>query len=224
MELNIREVAERLNIPIETVQRWVRQGKIPMQNHRGRYSIRSEMLERWGDECNMKIQPPPTAEAAISEPEFDGILAAMRRGGVFYALQADTKEACLQTAVENIPNIDSHERPIILERLIDRERLASTGIGHGIALPHPRSNPNIGLTQPQITTCFFSRPVDFDAIDHQPVSVLMIMLSVSTRMHLTLLSKLSFYLRDRKFRDFLLDAPPAEFLLDRVKQLEAGNS
>jgi nitrogen PTS system EIIA component len=224
MELSILEVAKRLNMPIETVQRWIRQGKIPMQNHRGQYTIRSEMLQRWADECNLKIHPPPEAGAQTPECRFDGILAGMRRGGIFYGLEADTKEAALRTAVENLPNINPHERPAVFEGLMARERLASTGIGHGIALPHPRSIPDITLAQPQITTCFLTRPVDFDAIDHRPVSVLMILLSVSTKLHLSLLSKLSFYLRDTNFRDFLLGAPPAEALLSKVDQIEAENN
>jgi PTS system nitrogen regulatory IIA component len=223
MELSIPEVAKRLNMPIETVQRWIRQGKIPMQHHRGQYTIRSEMLQRWADECNLKIHPPPPA-AQTPACRFDGIPAVMRRGGIFYGLEADTKEAALRTAVEKLPNIDPHERPTILKGLMDRERLATTGIGHGIALPHPRSIPDIILAQPQITTCFLSRPVDFDAIDRQPVSVLMILLSVSTKLHLSLLSKLSFFLRDMNFRDFLLSAPPAETLLSRVDQMEAESN
>lgn len=224
MELSISEVAERLNVPIETVQRWVRQGKIPMQKHRGEYTIRSEMLRRWAYECKLTIHTPAPADATTPKYRFDGIPAVMRRGGFFYELEADSKEAALRTAVERLPNIDPHERPTVLEGLIERERLASTGIGHGIALPHPRSIPDITLTQPQITTCFLTRPIDFDAIDHRPVSVLMILLSVSTKLHLSLLSKLSFYLSDTNFRDFLLGAPPAEALLSRVEQMEAESN
>ncbi|RJQ75459.1 MAG: helix-turn-helix domain-containing protein [Desulfobacteraceae bacterium] len=220
VELTIEQVAQRLNMPVETVQRWIRQGKIPMQRHRGEYTIRSEMLERWADEYKLKIHAPPPA-ALKAEFVFDGVAAAMRRGGIVPNLDAGTREAFLQAAVARIPNIDPQERPIVLERLIERERLASTGIGHGIALPHPRTQPEIGLLRPQITTCFLARPIDFDAIDQRPVSVLMILLGVSTKLHLSLLSRLSFYLRDRTFRDFLLSAPAAETLLSRVDQMEA---
>jgi PTS system nitrogen regulatory IIA component len=55
--------------------------------------------------------------------------------------------------VDVIPGIPAADKDMVLESLIEREQLASTGIGNGIALPHPRSNPGITLAMPQITTC-----------------------------------------------------------------------
>jgi nitrogen PTS system EIIA component len=223
LELTIEQVAHRLNMPVETVERWIRQGKIPMQLYHGRYVIRSEMLERWAEEFQLKFHPEPIAAAGCQDPEtaFDGIASAMRRGGIVFKLDAADKESCLRSAVEHIAGIAHQERPLVLEKLLERERLASTGIGHGIALPHPRILPEIELCRPQITTCFLSRPIDFDAVDGRPVSVVMVLLAASTRIHLALLSKLSFYLRDTGFREFLLSAPADDLLVQRVERMES---
>ena len=222
MELSIQQVALRLGMPVETLQRWVRQGKIPMQHIRGGYFIRLEMLQRWAADHQLHLgDPTPASLASTASADADGLLPAMARGGVFAQLAADTKEQALRAAVDLIPNLAPQERDAALAKLIEREMLASTGVGHGIALPHPRSDPGISLLLPQITTCFLSRPVDFEAVDGRPVSVLMVMLSGSTRLHLSLLSKLSFHLRNRAFRELLLTAPPAELLLARVARLEA---
>lgn len=220
VELTIKEVATRLSIPMETLHRWVRQGKIPMQRIRGEYVIRKEMFERWADEHKLNIHATTGAVQPSEEAAFDGVLPAMQRGGIFYGLTGDSKEAALQAAVANIPNLERIDRKIVFEKLIEREQLASTGIGHGIALPHPRANPGIGLMLPQISTCFFAKPIPYDAIDGQPVSVMMVLLSGSTKLHLTLLSKISFYLRNRPFRDYLLTAPPAQALLDKLAEMQ----
>lgn len=220
MELTIEEVASRLKIPIETLHRWVRQGKIPMQRNRGDYTIRQEMFERWADEHKLTIHAQSKEVQQDGEAMFDGVLPAMQRGGIFYDLKGESKEIALQAAVDRIPNLERIDRKIVFEKLLERENMASTGIGHGVALPHPRANPGVGLMLPQITTCFFPEPVPFDSIDHRPVSVLMVLLSGSTKLHLSLLSKLSFYLRNVPFREFLLTAPPAQELLDRVAGLE----
>lgn len=223
MELSIQQVAARLQMPEETILRWVRQGKIPMQHRGGDYFIRLEMLERWAGEHQLKVRAgSPTSQTLPMVPELDGIVPAMRRGGIFTAVAGDTKEKVLRSAVDLMANLGPDDGERVYAKLMEREHLASTGIGHGIALPHPRSDPAILLPLPQITTCFLARPVDFDAVDHHPVSVLMVLLSSSTRLHLQLLSKISFYLRDRAFREYLLAAPPADALLERVAQMESS--
>lgn len=220
MDLTINEVAARLNVPVEMVHRWIRQGKIPMQHSHGEYTINHNMLARWAKEHQLKVLAPAPAIDPACETDFDGILEAMQRGGVFYELPGDTKAAVLKAAVERIPNIAPGDRDLVYEKLMERENLASTGIGHGIALPHPRANPDIGLTQPQITTCYLSQPIAYEAIDHRPVSILMILLSCSTKQHLCLLSKLAFHLRDSSFREHLLTAPPPEAIFERIAAME----
>lgn len=223
MALNINEVADRLNLPVETVHRWVRQGKIPMQRSHDTYTIRKEMLERWADEHKFEIQDQSRGgeQKSMEEPEFDSILLAMQRGGVFFDLPGGDREAVLRAAVQHIPNIESGERDRVYEKLIERERLASTGIGHGIALPHPRTHPDISLAMPQITTCFLSGAVPFEAIDGQPVQVMMVLLSNSTKQHLVMLSKLSFLLRDPTFRNLLLTKPSQAEIFEKISALES---
>ena len=231
MALTINEVASRLNLPVETIHRWVRQGKIPMRQTRGTYTIRSEMLERWANEHKLEIQKQSDdgLSSQAKTPEFDSIYEAMKRGGVFYDLCAVDRDAALKAAVEHIPNLSQDEGERVCEKLLERELLASTGIGHGIALPHPRSQPDIDLAMPQITTCFLSDAVPFDAVDGKPVQVMMVLLSHSTKQHLTMLSKLSFYLRDPDFRAHLLSQPSISEILSKIAAMESegqptGNS
>ena len=219
MMLSIKDVATRLNLPIETVLRWVRQGKIPMQSIRGEYVIRLAMLERWATDHKLDVHTPAAMVASDVEPDFDGILPAMERGGIFYDVGGDQREAVLRSAVELIPNINPSDVDLVYETLLEREILASTGIGHGIALPHPRSSLRL-LDMPQITTCYLSQSVDFEAVDGQPVSVLMVLLSRSTKQHVTMLSKLSFHLRDAGFRKFLLTRPTKTDIFNAISEME----
>lgn len=219
MILTIKEVSQRLNLPIETVHRWIRQGKIPMQSNHGEYMIRSEMLERWAAEHKLEFHAEPQS-GNIDESDFDGILPAMQRGGIFYHVDGRNRDAVLKSAVTLLPQIESKDHDLVFNALVEREQLASTGIGHGIALPHPRSNPGIVLTLPQITTCFLSHPVSFEAIDGRPVSVLMVLLSRTTKQHVTLLSKLSYYLRNKDFREMVLAHPAQSDIFEAIEALE----
>jgi len=220
MMLTIKEVAHRLNLPVETVQRWIRQGKIPMQSMRGEYTIRPEMLERWAMDHKLDVHAPAVTVAPV-EPDFDGIIPAMQRGGIYYEVSGTTREAVLRFAVEHIPNIEPTDHELVYNALLEREQLASTGIGHAIALPHPRTNPGLSLTLPQITTCFLTQAVGFEAIDTRPVSVLMVLLSRTTKQHVTMLSRLSYHLRNSVFRELLLSQPAQSEILNAIKAMES---
>lgn len=220
MILTIKEVAQRLNLPVETLQRWIRQGKIPMQSIRGQYTIRPEMLERWATDHKLNVQAPEKRASTAPEPDFDGILPAMQRGGIFYDVGGKYRDEVMRSAVELIPNIEPSDHDLVYETLLERERLASTGIGHGIALPHPRTNPGIVLELPQITTCFLKRAVGFEAIDARPISVLMVLLSSSTKQHVTMLSNLSYHLRNSAFRDLLLSRPSQADIFNAIMDME----
>jgi PTS system nitrogen regulatory IIA component len=79
-------------------------------------------------------------------------------------------ELLANTIAQDVPEIDADD---LFRRLIARERLGSTGIGHGIAIPHCRVENCNGTVGALIT---LSEPVDFDAIDSQPVDILFAML------------------------------------------------
>ena len=214
-------MAQRLNLPIETVQRWIRQGKIPMQSMRGQYTIRPEMLERWAADHKLDVHAPAATAISAVEPDFDGILPAIQRGGIFYDVGGESREAVLRSAVERIPNIEPSDHDLVYDTLLEREKLASTGIGHGIALPHPRTNPGLSLEQPQISTCFLSHAVGFEAIDARPVSVLLVLLSPSTKQHVSMLSKLSYFLRHSAFRELLLSRPAKDEIVNAITEMES---
>jgi mannitol/fructose-specific phosphotransferase system IIA component (Ntr-type) len=88
------------------------------------------------------------------------------------------------------------DREFLYKVLLARESLGSTGIGDGIAIPHVRNPIVLHLSRPIVTLCFLERPVDFGALDGQPVNTLFTLISPTVRAHLHLLSRLAFTLRD----------------------------
>ncbi len=105
--------------------------------------------------------------------------------------------------------------------MLEREALTSTGIGRGVAIPHPRTPLSDALKAPSITTCFLEKPIDFNSVDDRPVFVMFILLSTSVKVHLHLLSRLSFWVRSAAFVDFLKTAPDPDALFARVVEFEA---
>ena len=71
-----------------------------------------------------------------------------------------------------------------------------------------------------IVTCFLKKKVDFQAIDDQPVFVLFLLLSPTIEIHLNMLSRLSFCLRDTDFMGFLRQKPDEELFLSQIREME----
>jgi PTS system nitrogen regulatory IIA component len=128
----------------------------------------------------------------------------------------------LKACIKKISIIPDDFKKDLFDRLLEREQALSTGIGNGIAIPHPREQLSY-LNAPVVSICFLSDPVDYNALDHQPVSVLFFILCPALKMHLHLLSALSFCLRDTQFKRFLNARPDPLQLIEKIEILQKAN-
>jgi PTS system nitrogen regulatory IIA component len=119
-----------------------------------------------------------------------------------------------------MPVLTKTSKKELYRLLLERERLTSTGIGKGIAIPHPRDPLSDTLKNPLISTCFLENPVDFGAVDDRPVFVLFILLSQSIEIHLHLLSRFSFCVRDNSFVEFLKKSPDEASFFAKIADFE----
>jgi PTS system nitrogen regulatory IIA component len=126
----------------------------------------------------------------------------------------------LKHAVEQLRLPEGADREMVLNELLNREEIASTGMGKGVAIPHPRSALNLNLEHPIITMAFLEQPVDFNAVDGEDVFVLFLVLSPNTQTHLKLLSRLSMCLRDKEFMALLRKKAGENDLLSKIEQIE----
>ena len=112
-------------------------------------------------------------------------------------LRAANKKQVLQELARKAATLTGHKEETIYEVLAERERLGTTGIGHGIAIPHGKLP---GLDHVYGVFARLERPVDFDAIDDQPVDLIFLLLAPanSGADHLKALAKVSRLLRDRR--------------------------
>jgi PTS system nitrogen regulatory IIA component len=108
-------------------------------------------------------------------------------------------------------------RALITDSLFARERLGSTGLGHGVAIPHGRIK---GLKQPMAAVFQLLTPIGFDAPDEKPVNLMIFLLvpEAATQKHLEILSEIAELLSDAPLRDQLQTAPEGAAL----HQLIAG--
>ena len=124
-------------------------------------------------------------------------------------LPASSKKRAFEQAGLLFENNQGVARAKVFDSLFARERLGSTGLGQGVAIPHGRIK---GLKEAVAAFVRVAEPVPFDAPDGQPVSVMIFLLvpEQASQAHLDLLSELAQMLSDKAFRQSLLDAPSPE--------------
>jgi PTS system nitrogen regulatory IIA component len=227
MKLTINEVAQCLRLPVSTVERWIRQGRLPIQRTDNGYMFNESALEKWAAMYKLPFSLPERVNSTLQPAKSASLLPAMKRGGLLYKIKGEYVETVLKNAVENIHILSNDIKDMVYQGLLEREHLAPTGIGKGVAIPHPREPLKDMVSNALISTCFLETPIDFNAVDGRPVFVMFILLSPSTKTHLHLLSSLSFCIRNNTFVEFLKTTPDSRAFFSNIadfeNQLEKGD-
>ena len=127
---------------------------------------------------------------------------------VLAGVDATSKKRAFEEAGLLFENLHGLSRSLVTDSLFARERLGSTGLGHGVAIPHGRIK---GLKAPMAAMFSLSNPIGFDAPDEQPVSLLIFLLvpEAATQKHLEILSEIAEMLGDAPLRERLKAVPDA---------------
>ncbi len=220
MELTTRDAARLLRVPQATLLRWIRSGDLPAHRWRERYWLNQAELLEWAAERGAELDPALGRSWESASPS--SLAAALLAGGVHHAVPGGTREAALRAVVERLPIGPEHDREYVLQVLLAREALGSTGIGDGIAIPHVRNPLVLHLDTTALTLCFLAQPVEYGSVDGRSVDTLFTLVTPSVRAHLQLLSRLSYALRDGGFRQVLRERASAVEILAAVERIDAA--
>jgi PTS system nitrogen regulatory IIA component len=219
MTLSVRDVAKLLDVSEKTVYRWVSQQKLPASKMGDQYRFnRAELLE-WATANQVRVSPKIFHEDASDE--IIRLEDSLRAGGVFYRVAGTDKESVIREVVQIIPLPEEVDRPYLLDVLLARESLGSTGVGDGIAIPHVRNPIVMHIQRPMIALCFLENSIDFAAIDGKPVHTLFTIVSPTTRAHLKLLSGLAYALRDNEFAATISSKALREDVFAAAKRIDS---
>lgn len=127
---------------------------------------------------------------------------------VLVQVEVTSKKRAFEEAGLLFENLHGLSRALVTDSLFSRERLGSTGLGHGVAIPHGRIK---GLKSPMAAVFQLAQPIGFDAPDEQPVGLLIFLLvpEAATQKHLEILSEIAELLSDAELRGKLLASADA---------------
>lgn len=221
MDLEIKDVAELLNVSEETIHRWLGEEKIPAYLMNQQYRFSRIEIENWMMTGHMS---QPGLEEASSMGQKGGkqhfsLYRAIHKGGVFVDVPGAGKEEVIRETMERVAPQLGLDADVLSDLLLDREDLMSTALSNGVAVPHAR---DFLLHTPFdiVVVVFPEKPIEYDALDGQPVHTLFFLFSTNDKTHLHLLAKIAHLSSLPSAMELLRSKPHKEKLLDFIKDRE----
>jgi len=145
----------------------------------------------------------------------------LEKGGIYRGLKGSTIKEVMENMIKTLP-VKLHSVPadVLIKAVLEREALMSTGIGNGIALPHPR-NPLIQNEENQFVAIgYLENKVNWNALDGQFTEIIILVLTSAAKTHLRVLSEISYFNRQAEFVKLLKEHSSMKELQNYIRETE----
>lgn len=222
MQLTINDIIRTFEVSEQTVAGWIDKKNMPCVRANEQYRFNYIELLDWALEKKIKLTPEVLALGEREEDDAGVLYQAIKTGNIHYDIPGESWEEVLRTIVDVLPLPPMLNKKFLWQMLIAREKMMSTAIGNGIAIPHVRNPVVLHVDHPSISLCFLKKPVDFKALDGKLVFIVFTILSPSVKKHLGILSRLAFCLQNAKLQEYLHRKAPREQILAEIRVIESG--
>jgi len=218
MELKIKDIVDLLQVSEKTVYRWIKDKKIPCYRINHQYRFNRTEINEWI--LSNKIELSSSLINLTNPERRDSLPQLLEKGGIVTHVSGENVREVLRSAIQKIATPQNISKDEILSALLSREELMPTAVGKGIAIPHPRNPIITDLKSASVSICCLEKPVEFGSLDNQPVHTLFILLTASPKMHLEVLSKVSYLCQDDAFLNLLKVHANKETIFEYVSKQE----
>lgn len=221
MQFTIRDVSKFFNVSERTVYRWIDQNAIPAYKINEQYRFNKAELVEWATAKRINMSPEIFSDGDSDRRSvMPALYETVDRSGIHYRIEGEDRDSVIKNMLNIIKLPEGADKDLLFSMLIAREKLASTGVGDGIALPHIRNPVIINISAPLVSICFLEKPIEFGALDGKPVFCFFSVICPTMRMHLHLLSRIGFVLRDEGLKKTLKNQAPRAEIIERIKKTE----
>ncbi|HUS90592.1 MAG TPA: PTS sugar transporter subunit IIA [Phycisphaerae bacterium] len=212
--MTLTDVAEYLQLAERTVLRMAQRGEIPAAKVASQWRFLRPLVREWLVGHMQTFSLSSVTEASSGRPALLPLGEVLHADLMTFDIEPGPKESVLRQLMAPLVRTGFAKDPArLLAGLVDRERLMTTAVGHGIAIPHPRHTIAGMFPEPAIAVGLCPRGTDFRAIDDQLVHVFFLICATREEVHLQLMARLSWLTRREEVVANLRQAGSAQQVL-----------
>jgi PTS system nitrogen regulatory IIA component len=220
MQLSVKDLSQLLNVTERTIYRWIKQESIPFYRIHDQYRFNRVEILDWATARKINV-----SQAILHEPDEKDVMSqslteAVKKGGIYYRVEGKDKKTLLGTVLDLLNLPEDVKKENLLEAMLVREELGSTGFGNGIAIPHARYPVVTHIPHAIVGVCFLEAPVDYGAIDGKRVNCLLTLISPTVRSHLKMLSRIAYVLKSTRVIEAIVHQKSRDVILTEIAQAE----
>lgn len=221
MDLSTEDVAELLNVPLETIERWLNTDSIPAHIVGKQYKFSRLEIEDWVMRAENKNIPgiELNSEIKLDFAQKFSLFRSAFHGNVYRNISGN-KENVISEVTQKIAEQFDLDSSVLKDLLLDREELIPTGLNNGIAVPHAR---DFLMPKPLdvVSVAFPQTPIDWGSLDNKPVYAIFFIFACKDKHHLHLLAKIAHFCQNQDNIDFLQTKPSKTDLLNHMRSWES---
>lgn len=213
--MTLAEVAEYLKISEKSVLRMIQKEQIPCAKVGNQWRFMRSMIDDWLM-SKMNVYPQNDLSRIMNlEHQFFSISRMIKRNWVIFDIEPGTKEQVLRRLIQPLYDEEIIQDPeVFLGKLMERERMVSTAIGKGVAIPHvrnPQENPN---GKPVLIIGICKDGTVYDSLDGELTRLFFLLYTDSEILHLRMMRKLSQILRNKELIEEIIHTESYQHLIN----------
>lgn len=220
--LTIDEIARYLKVSSKTIHRMLKANEIPARRVGGQWRFMRDAILAWLDDRAVQPVEDGLVQLIADDETPVPVTRLMDPALIVMDLSGKTKREILTPMVHALADSEAAIDPeAYLASLLEREAMATTGIGPGVAFPHLRTPEKMPVSRPCVVLGICPEGLNFDALDRKKTYVLALCCSPSEIVHLRILAKLATLFRNPECIEALRSARTPQEVLSQLIQADA---
>jgi len=219
--LTAKQLAEYLQLSSRSIYRLLERGEVPATKIGGQWRFRKVDVDQWIDLNAGRLPEELNPLHAGSTSSFPDVSELLADANALIQVPVGDRDSVVRNLISRIRFPEVVELDLLVERVLERERMCSTAVPEGVALLHtPRNRPRLLKTHDLVALGRLEQPVDFGALDRSRTDTLALILARDERHHLGLLAKMARLFREPALLRGFRSAATAQAVMELVRHTE----